>query len=72
MTAEDFEAWLQHTGFSGLEAARQLEVSKNTVMKYRREGAPLHIALACSALSHGLPPWRKVTHGTDADCSGVG
>lgn len=58
MTAEDFNDWLDKTGLSGLEAARQLGVAKNSVVKYRREGAPLHVALACSAIYHKLSPWR--------------
>lgn len=60
MSADDFNAWLDHMGISGLEAARRLGVSKNTVPRYKIEGAPLHIGLACAALAFGLPPWRKV------------
>ncbi len=59
MTAEDFNDWLEKSGLSGLAAARQLGVAPNTVVKYRREGAPLHIALACSALYARLKPWVK-------------
>ncbi|WP_323034095.1 hypothetical protein [Pararhodobacter sp.] len=65
MTAEDFEAWLDLRGISGREAARQLGVSNDTITKYKRQGAPLYIALACSALCHGLPPWRKVANHDD-------
>lgn len=57
MTSEDFNNWLTERGFSGLEAARQLGVSKNTVVKYRRVGAPLYIGLACAAISNSLAPW---------------
>lgn len=57
MTAEDFNLWLTHTGLSGLEAAKRLGISKNTVVKYRRTGTPLHIALACAALASGIKPW---------------
>ncbi|MWB77948.1 hypothetical protein GLS40_07935 [Pseudooceanicola sp. 216_PA32_1] len=60
MTAEDFNAWLAKEGISGREAARRLDVSKNTVVRYRQTGAPGYIALACAALSYGLPPWRKI------------
>lgn len=59
MTAEDFNAWLALRGISGREAARQLGVSNDTVTRYKRAGAPLYIALACAAISFGLPPWRK-------------
>ncbi|PIE07539.1 MAG: hypothetical protein CSA74_06950 [Rhodobacterales bacterium] len=72
MTADDFNAWMDHMGFSGLEAARQLGIGKNTVPTYRREGAPKHIALACAALAFGLPPWRKVAYGDDPIGSGSG
>lgn len=61
MTAEDFNAWLELQGLSGREAARRLGVSNDTITRYKRGGAPLYIALACSAICHGLPPWRKVT-----------
>jgi hypothetical protein len=60
MTALDFNAWLEHMAWSGLEAARQLDVSKNSITAYKRKGAPLHIALACAALAENLEPWRKV------------
>lgn len=50
MSAEEFEAWLEEMGFSGLEAAKRLGVSKNSVVKYRTEGAPGYIRLACAAL----------------------
>ncbi len=65
MTADDFNAWLDLRGISGREAARQLGVSNDTVTRYKRAGAPLHIALACSAICHGLPPWRKVADHDD-------
>lgn len=57
MTAEYFNDWLKRTGLSGLEAARCLGIAPNSVVKYRREGAPRHIALACSAVYHKLEPW---------------
>jgi hypothetical protein len=62
MTADDFNAWLEHMNISGLEAARRLGLGKDTVTRYKRDGAPPYIALACSALCHGLPPWRKVNN----------
>lgn len=57
MTAAGFEAWMARMGWSGREAARQLGVSKDSVVRYRREGAPLLVALACAALAAGLGPW---------------
>ena len=59
MLAQDFEDWLTHMGFSGREAGRQLGLSKDTVLKYRKEGCPLYVALACAALAFNLPPWRQ-------------
>lgn len=58
MTADDFNAWLDHMGWSMRKASIELGVSKNTIPRYREDGAPLHIALACAALTHGLPPWK--------------
>ncbi len=57
MTADEFNAWKKNAGLSGLEAARRLGISKNTVTRYSREGAPKNIALACAALASGLTPW---------------
>ncbi|UXU73689.1 MULTISPECIES: hypothetical protein [unclassified Paracoccus (in: a-proteobacteria)] len=59
MTADDFNDWLDRTGLSGLQAAEALGIAKNSVVKYRREGAPRHIALACTAIYHNLGAWRK-------------
>ena len=61
----DFAAWLVLMGrgqgrISDRAASRALGLSRRTVKAYR-EGAqvPVHIALACSALAFGLPPWRR-------------
>lgn len=60
MDAKDFNAWLDHMGFNDSEATKALGLgSRNTLAKYKLEGAPLYIALACGALAYGLPPWRK-------------
>lgn len=61
MTADDFEAWQDGMGLSGLEAARRLGLAKNSVVRYRAEGAPVTVALACAALAAGLGPWRPAT-----------
>ncbi|RYF29915.1 MAG: hypothetical protein EOO23_06335 [Comamonadaceae bacterium] len=60
MTAEDFCAWLEKEKLNDSAAARALDLSRNTIVKYKAEGAPLHIALACAAISFGLPPWKTV------------
>ncbi|WP_028035871.1 hypothetical protein [Chelativorans sp. J32] len=61
MEAKDFTAWLDHMQFSDAEAARRLGLgSRNTIAKYKVEGAPEYIGLACAALAYGLPAWKKV------------
>lgn len=59
MSGEDFAAWLDHMGLSDAAAARALELSRNSVAKYKIAGAPRHVALACAALAFGLPAWRR-------------
>jgi len=56
MDAKSFCDWMERMDFNNLEAAAALGISRNTVPTYRKEGAPLYIALACAALSYGLPP----------------
>lgn len=58
MSADDFNAWLAHMGWSMRKASIALGVSKNTIPRYCEDGAPEYIGLACSALAQGLPPWR--------------
>lgn len=57
MKASEFADWLRVMGISGAEAARMLDVHPNTISKYRTEGAPVAVALACRALYHRLEPW---------------
>ena len=59
MTGEDFQAFLDHMGWSEREAARQLQLSRNSVAKYKREGAKPDIDYACAAIAAGLEPWSK-------------
>ena len=61
MSAEDFNAWLEHMNFNDAAATRALGLgSRNTLVKYKAEGAPVYVALACAALAYGLPAWRRV------------
>lgn len=55
MKAAAFRAWLDAMKISGSEAARLLGVNPNTITRYRREGGPKMLALACAALYHRLP-----------------
>lgn len=59
MPAEDFRDWLTAMDMSAAKAAELLGVHPNTMTKYRSEGAPYHVALACSAVYHRLGPWKR-------------
>lgn len=59
MTGEDFQAWADHMEFNDSQVARTLDLSRNTVVKYKREGAPAYIGFACAAIAFGLPMWRR-------------
>lgn len=54
---------------SDREAARQLGCSPNQLRKWLRGElpVPLTIALACSALAFGLPPWGGQLKGNEGD-----
>lgn len=58
LTAKQFIEWLDNMQVSGAEAGRLLGVHANTILRYKTEGAPLVVALACRALYHRLEPWR--------------
>ena len=57
MTANEFCEWLRAMRISGAEAARLLNVNVNTITRYKRDGAPHAIGLACAAIFHRLKPW---------------
>ena len=58
MTPTDLIAWRQRLGLNKSEAAASLEITRATYRRYERGEAeiPRTIALACAALSYGLPP----------------
>lgn len=58
MTANEFCDWLKAMKISGAQAARLLGVNVNTITRYKREGAPQTVGLACSALYHRLEEWK--------------
>jgi len=58
MTAAQFSAWLAAMKISGAEAGRLLGVNPNTITRYKRDGAPKAIGLACAALYHRLGEWK--------------
>lgn len=66
MTADQFRSWRKGLGLTQAAAAAALGVSKSSVELYeagkRRDDGrlveiPRHIALACAAITAGLPPW---------------
>jgi DNA-binding transcriptional regulator YiaG len=58
MTNTEFNEWLKAMRVSGAEAARLLGVNVNTVSRYKRNGAPKSVGLACAALFHRLGEWK--------------
>jgi len=50
MTAEEFNAWMEYMQLNDVSASDRLGVSRNSVAKYRTEGAPRTVALACAAI----------------------
>jgi hypothetical protein len=61
LTATDLRAFIAHMGWSERETARRLGCSQNGLRGWlARDTVPHYIGLACSALAHGLPPWRYV------------
>lgn len=58
MSPQAMRSWLAAMKISSAEGARLLGVHANTMTKYKTEGAPLHIALACAALYHRIEAWK--------------
>lgn len=58
MTPQSMRSWLAAMKISAAEGARLLGIHANTMTKYKNEGAPQHVALACAALYHRLDPWK--------------
>lgn len=58
MSATDFQSWLDHMGLKQKEVMVLLGIkTRTTIIKYKTEGTPLYIALACAALANDLKPW---------------
>ncbi|MFA4974571.1 MAG: helix-turn-helix transcriptional regulator [bacterium] len=63
-----FELWRCGRKITKLEASRLLGISHNTVAAYEAGAeVPLYIALACSAISHGIPPMGSAGAGDRSD-----
>ncbi len=50
MTTEELNAWLISMNWNQQRAAKELGVSRNSLSKYMKHGAPQLVALACLAL----------------------
>ena len=59
MTGEQFTEWMARMGWNIITTAERLGLGRNTVARYRKEGAPDHIAYACAALAMNLPKWGE-------------
>jgi hypothetical protein len=65
MTGPAFAAWLAHMGWSSARAHRELGCGINTVLEWRRKGAPLYVDHACENLAEGRSPWSaRFSHDT--------
>jgi plasmid maintenance system antidote protein VapI len=60
MAPADLATWIESRGLSHRGAAKALDISANRLYRFLEGSAriPEHIALACAAISHPLPPWR--------------
>lgn len=67
MSAEAFNAWLDHMQLSERAAVEVLGITRQTIHNYRERGAPLYVGLACAAIAAGLEPWR-----VPGDAAGIG
>jgi hypothetical protein len=61
MTARQFAAWLdamrEVNHWSERRCAKELGVGVNQPTRWKRNGAPKYIGLACAAVAVQLPPW---------------
>ena len=63
MTPDQFNQWLADMKSAGIaktdgECAILLGVSRDTMTRMKQNGADQRTALACSALMHGLEPYK--------------
>lgn len=59
MTPADLKAWREHLGLSQKAAAEALGLSPRAILYYEQgeRSIPLHMALACAAIVHGIAPY---------------
>ena len=63
MTAEQFTRWLAEMKSAGLarsdaECGRLLGKSPDTIVRMKRDGTDITVALACAAILAGLEPYQ--------------
>lgn len=63
MSPDQFAAWLSHNGLSVSEAARLLDMSRNSIYFYRDGVKPIPrtVQLACAAIQAGIRTWPPET-----------
>jgi plasmid maintenance system antidote protein VapI len=54
MTPQDFTRWLDAMNITAKQAAKALGVTQNTITRYKANGGPVMLHLACKALFHRL------------------
>lgn len=60
MTAQEFREWRERLGLSRTGAAEALGLGRNQPQRYEDgQEIPLYVALACAAISLGVPPYGK-------------
>ena len=75
MNSQDFVMWLDQMWLSEEAAAEVLGFDSATITRFRFEGAPLVVGLACAAVARDLPAWsagrgkgrRRSKAGTSAE-----
>lgn len=67
MTASDFAAWVAAMratrGWRQKDCAAALHVQPRQIIRWRENGAPGYIALACAAITAELPAWAPTPGG---------
>ncbi len=59
MLGSDFSKFIEVHGWTDAEACDLLGIgSHNTLMKYKADGAPRLVQLACAAVDAGLKSWK--------------
>lgn len=59
MTGAEFVSWMEKMGLSYTGVQEVLGIgTRNTIARYRKNGAPLLVALACGAIAAGLGPYK--------------